>query len=128
MKLLHSTINSVKNGKEPIEKFVIKTRLTKDVKGYESIGPHVSAALRAKQNGKTIVSGMLIKYVIVKNGGKISDRSYLEEEVVEKGLTPDYDYYINHQLIPSVEEILKVIGFKESDIVKKEQKTLEGFM
>ncbi|MBN1923284.1 MAG: ribonuclease H-like domain-containing protein [Nanoarchaeota archaeon] len=128
LKLLQEKINDVKNNKPPVEEFVITTRMTKDVKSYDSLGPHVSAAMKAKKNGKSITSGMLINYVIVKGKGSISERSYLIDDVVEKGLIPDSDYYIEHQLIPSVEEILKVVGFKEEDIIKKEQKTLEGFM
>lgn len=128
LELLNETINKMKRGEYPIKDFVIRTRLTKDVKNYESINPHVSAALKAEKNGKKIVAGMMINYVITKGTGSISDRSYLETEVISKGLIPDFEYYINNQLIPSVEEILKTIGFKESEIIIKEQKKLTRFM
>ncbi|PIU62982.1 hypothetical protein COS83_01425 [archaeon CG07_land_8_20_14_0_80_38_8] len=128
LNLLHSTINLMKKGKIPVQKFVIKTRLTKKLDAYENVSPHVSAAIKAKNNGALIIPGMLIHYVITKNSGRISDKSFTEEEAVKKKLTPDYEYYINNQLIPSVEEILKAIGFTEEEIMKKEQKTLEGFM
>jgi DNA polymerase I len=128
LELLHLTISKVKKGRISVDKFVIKTRMTKSVKSYGNISPHVSAAMKAQDNGRNIIAGMMIPYVIVKGKGKISDRSYLIDDVKTKGLTPDYDYYINHQLIPSVEEILRAIGFKQGEIIIKEQKTLEGFM
>jgi DNA polymerase Pol2 len=128
LQLLYDTISKVKNGEVPVEEFVIKTRLMKDVRSYESISPHVAAALKAEKNGKTIMSGMMIKYVVTEGKGRISDRSHTINEAVKKKLTPDFEYYINNQLIPSVEEILKTVGFKEEKIVQKEQKTLKGFV
>ncbi|VVB75198.1 DNA polymerase [Candidatus Tiddalikarchaeum anstoanum] len=127
VKVLKDTISDVKSGVVPLQKFIIKTRMTKNVGSYENVGPHVRAAMKANVDGDVLVEGSMISFVIVKGGGSISDRAFTYENALKKRLVPDYDYYIKNQLIPSVEPILLTLGFKESEIEGKEQKTLEGF-
>lgn len=128
LNLVKSQISRVKKGEVEIDDFVMKRKLTKKLTNYENITPHVAAAIKAKKAGEFIIPGVLINYVITQGRGRISDRAYTIKQVKEKGLKPDYDYYINNQLIPIVEEILKVIGFEESEIIRKEQRTLEKFV
>ncbi len=121
--VLFKLVSSMKD--EPLESFVIKTRMTKNLSSYGNLSPHVAAALKAKRDGKQIAPGMMVGYVIVKGKGKISDRAYTYEMAKEKGFTPDYEYYINNQIIPSVSEIFRTIGV---DVKIEKQRRLDSFL
>ncbi len=122
-KALFQLVSKLKE--EPLESFVIKTRMTKSLSSYGNLAPHVAAALKAKRDGRQIAPGMMVGYVITKGKGRISDRAYTYEMASEKGLSPDYDYYINNQILPSVSEIFRTIGI---EINLEKQRRLDGFI
>ena len=39
----------------------------------------------------------------------------------------DADYYIEHQIVPAVERIFNVLGYKKEDLIGKKDHTLDGF-
>ena len=122
-------VADLRANKVPIDKVVIFTQLQKEVSSYHSIGPHVSAAKRMMQLGFDVKPGTLIKYVVTKGKGKIRDRVKLESEAKQEDYDPDY--YIDNQIIPSVDRILAVLGVDVKELFSKEkigsQATLEGF-
>ncbi|MDD4353964.1 MAG: DNA polymerase domain-containing protein, partial [Candidatus Nanoarchaeia archaeon] len=126
--ILRKAISEIKNNKVSIEKCAILTRMTKDSENYSNVGPHVAAVLKAQKEGKKILSGSLIEYVITAGKGKISDNAYLLEEAIKKKLQINAEYYINNQLIPSVEEILRASGFSDEELKEEKQQTLKGFL
>ena len=68
----------------------------------------------------------MIKYVVTKGEKKIRDKAKLPEEVKQEDY--DADYYIENQVIPSVEKIFAVLGYKKEDIFEKQgQKQLGKF-
>ena len=116
----------IKSKKIPIEKVVIHTQLQKDIIDYASKGPHVAVAQRLKNKGKKIGPGSIIKYVVTQGSDSIGSRSRLPDEIKETDY--DADYYINNQVIPSVERIFNVLGYTKEDLLeKKEQTKLAGF-
>jgi len=127
LEIVKNTIKELKEGKMPLEKVIIYTQLTRNIEEYESIGPHVSAAIKARRIGYNFEPGQIIKYVVVKGEGSISDKSYIVEEVKEKNMEYDADYYINHQVIPAVERIFEVLGYTKDQLLGKEQTKLNGF-
>ncbi len=110
-------IINLREKKIPIEKVVIHTQLQKAISEYDSIGPHVAAAQRMIDKGIPVGPGSLIKYVITKGKSKekIRDRAKLPEEISKDDY--DQDYYINNQIIPSVEKIFEVLGFEKDDLI-----------
>jgi DNA polymerase, archaea type len=128
LNILRKAIKDIKNNKVNIEKCAILTKMTKDPSNYRNIGPHVAAVIKAQKEGKKIVTGSLIEYVIVEGKGKISDNSYLLTEAIKKKLKINAKYYVNNQLIPSVEEILRASGFSDDELKEEKQKTLKGFL
>ncbi len=110
-------ITDLRDKKIPIEKVVIHTQLQKQIGEYDSIGPHVAAAQRMIDKGIPVGPGSLIKYVITKGKGKekIRDRARLPEEISQDDY--DSDYYINNQIIPSVEKIFEVLGFEKGELI-----------
>ena len=121
------TIKKLKAGDMPVEEVTIYTQLTRRIEDYESIGPHVSAAIKAREKGYTFEPGQIIKYVIVKGSGSISDKAFILEEVLERKLEYDPEYYINNQVLPAVERIFEVIGVSKDELLGKRQTKLGGF-
>lgn len=121
-----NVINDLRAKKVPTEKVVIKTQITKDIKSYDNVPPHVAIAMKMQERGVKVGAGTIIRYVVVGTKGIIRDRSKLPEDVKEG----DYDaeYYISNQVVPAIGKILEVIGYDSSDLGEKhKQKKLENF-
>ena len=121
-----NVISDLRNKKIPINKVIIHTQLQKEILDYTSKGPHVAVAQRLRNKGRVIGPGSMIKYVVTQGNDIIRNRSKMPEEVKENEY--DADYYINNQVIPAVERIFNVLGYKKEDLLEmKEQTKLEGF-
>ena len=120
-----NTINDLRNKKIALEKVTIHTQLQKDILDYSSRGPHVAVAQRLKNKGRDVSPGTVIKYVVTQGSDIIRNRSRLPEEVKEGEY--DADYYIEHQIVPAVERIFNVLGYKKEDLIGKKDQTLDGF-
>lgn len=119
-------IEELKVNSIELDKVIIHTQLQKLVDEYDSIGPHVRAAMRMKNRGLAVGPGSIIKFVVVKGVGKIGDRVRLVDEATKE----DYDasYYIYNQIIPSVERIFEVLGIHQKELLEsKEQQNLKEF-
>lgn len=110
------TIKRIREGKVDIEELTIYEQITRPLSQYEQIGPHVKAAMKARERGRMIAEGSIIAFIITKGAGSISDRA-MPVEFVTKG---DYDanYYIEHQILPAALRVLKALGYTKEDILK----------
>ena len=119
-------IKELTSKKVPNEKLIIRTQLKKSIDEYENIGPHVVVAQRMQQLGLPVKAGSMIEFVIAKGEkkGLVRERARLPEEVKEG----DYDinYYLDHQVIPAVENIFSVFGVSKEQLIQK-QKNLMDF-
>lgn len=128
VKIIRKTIKDIKNQKVDPKKLAIYTQLKKKIDEYESIGPHVMAAKKAKEAGYHIEQGSIIRYIVTREGGdRISDRSRILREVKEENLKYDPEYYIRNQLMPAVMRIMNVIGYSKVDVLGKGQTKLGRF-
>lgn len=108
LEYVRDIIMGLRSHTTPIEKVVIFTQLQKPVDTYESIGPHVAVAKRMIERGMEAGPGTFIRLVITAGKGILRDRAKIPEEVSNNDY--DADYYINNQIIPSVERIFAVLG------------------
>ncbi len=119
-------VHQMRLRKIPVEKTVITTQLQKEIKSYESYGPHVAAAQRMKDRGLPSGPGSIIRYVVVQGPDRIRDRVKLPNEVKDGEYDPEY--YINNQIIPSVGKILEVFGYNAEELAaEKTQKKLQAW-
>ena len=119
-------IDDLREKKVPLEKVIIHTQLQKEVKNYDSIGPHVKVARRMEGKGISVGPGSMIRFIVVKGDGSIGDRSRLPEEVKEEAY--DADYYTKNQVVPAVERIFNVLGYNKEELLEsKEQRKLGKF-
>jgi DNA polymerase I len=149
IKIVREVVKQIQENKLPIEKFSIQTQLTKAIKDYEVKSPELCAALKynAKGKGEKLGQGSVVRFVITRSGGTGADL-YKEckklqttrkttatkmavsqkAEVLEYAKDYDADYYINHQIIPSVLRILKELGVSEHDLkLEGKQQGLDAF-
>lgn len=115
-------LKEIKKGKIAKEKLIISRRLTKSIKEYEVMAPHVKVAKEMNRKGVKVGRGIYIPYVITPNGKTISERAIWAEEAKDY----DADYYINHQVIPPAIRILSVLGYTKKDLLS-EQSDLSKF-
>jgi DNA polymerase I len=125
-KIIKEVIDRIKNGEIPIEDLVIHTQLTKNPDKYQQMAPHVLAAKKAIKRGRKVGRGSIIRYVVVKGKGPISQRA----EPLEDADVANYDpsYYIDNQVLPAISRIIDSLGYSHDEIVhKQKQSNLDAF-
>ncbi|KAM0672397.1 type-B DNA-directed DNA polymerase [Ordospora colligata] len=101
----------------PRDEYVIYNTLSKAPEDYGASNalPHVSLALRLKEEGMKFDQGDVVCYVMGKAVGNesMAKKAYNLSECVEI----DYEYYISSQILPAVLRILNVVkGFHADKI------------
>jgi len=123
--IVRDVVERLRSGTVPLEELAIYTQISKDPKKYEITSPEISAAKKAIARGVHVEKGSIIAFVISKGGSTISEKA----TPLEFATNYDSQYYIDHQILPSVLKILKELGFSEDDLkFKGTQKGLEHFM
>jgi len=127
LEFLKETIKKIKQREIGIDKLIIRTQLKKPISDYKNISPHVIAAKKMQELEIPISQGNLVEYYIAETRDK---KKLVREKVKltsEKG-EYDLEYYLNHQIIPAVENIFQVFNVNIKEIIDgKRQKTLGEF-
>lgn len=121
-----NVIYELKNRAIDTSEVQISTQLQREIDDYESIGPHVAAAIRMKELGYDVGPGSMINFVVTEGPGPIRDRVKLPEEIENNEY--DTEYYINNQILPAVDRIFAVLGYDIKELLEdKEQSKLDSF-
>jgi len=115
VKYVKDVVKKLKEKKIPLKDLIIIEQLTKPLSEYKVIGPHVVAAMKIKERGRTISEGMPIMFIITKGKGSISEKAEPFEDVNIKDV--DNDYYITHQIVPAALRVLTVLGVTEEELL-----------
>jgi DNA polymerase I/DNA polymerase-2 len=121
VKYVKDVIKKLKERKIPLKDLIIIEQLTKPLTEYKAIGPHVVAARKIKERGRSIGEGMPIMFVITKGKGSISERAEPFEDVNIKDI--DNEYYITHQIVPAALRVLTVLGVTEEELLGESLKS-----
>jgi DNA polymerase I/DNA polymerase-2 len=121
VKYTQEIIKKLKERKVPLKDLIIIEQLTKPLSEYKAIGPHVVAARKIKERGRSIGEGMPIMFVITKGKGSISERAEPFEDVNIKDI--DNEYYITHQIVPAALRVLTVLGVTEEELLGESLKS-----
>ncbi|MEM1645564.1 MAG: DNA polymerase II [Ignisphaera sp.] len=113
-KELETLRKKIITGEAPIDKFIIWKTITRPLLEYEATQPHVLAAKELVKMGYKIEIGDKIGYIICRGSGKISERARPYMVVDVKDI--DFEYYVEHQIIPAVIRILGYFGVTETQI------------
>lgn len=130
VEIVKSVVERIAKYKVPLEKLVIHEQITRELKDYKAIGPHVAIAKRLAARGIKVKPGTIISYIVLKGGGKISDRVVLLTEYDPRKHKYDPDYYIENQVLPAVLRILEAFGYKKEDLKyqRSKQTGLEAWL
>ncbi len=125
LEYVKEVIKKIKQREIDKEDLIIRTQLKKPISEYKSISPHVVAAKKMKEQEIPISQGNLISYYIAETQGKkklVRDKVKLPEENGEYNI----EYYLGHQILPSVENIFQVFDVNLKEIIDgKRQDKLE---
>ncbi|POS86406.1 hypothetical protein EPUL_000881 [Erysiphe pulchra] len=104
---------AMRQGKVPISKYTIYTKLGKAPKDYPNPDsmPQVQVALREMSKGKIVRKDDVIAYIVTGDSKTTSEsvakRSYTPQDVTkaDSGLMPDIEWYLYKQIFPPVERL-----------------------
>lgn len=122
--LVNETVQKIKKGEIPSEKFVIYKTLTKKISSYETQQAHVVAAKRALIENIEYGVGSKVPYIILMGQGSVSSRAFPAELAYEK-FDIDKSYYVNHQIVPAAHRILTHFGYSKPELIGTRQGTLD---
>ncbi|MFH1710856.1 MAG: DNA-directed DNA polymerase [Nanoarchaeota archaeon] len=117
LNLVKKLIKDLKERKVSREEIMIKTQLKKPISEYKAITPHVIAATKMKERGIPADMGMLIHYFIAETRETkklVREKVKLPDEKGEYNLK----YYLEHQIIPAVENIFEVFHVNIKEIAE----------
>ncbi len=127
LEYIKKTIKEIKERKIDLKKMIIRTQLKKPLNEYKAITPHVIAARKMLEREMPIDPGNLIEYYIAETGDKkklVREKVKLIDEKGEYNL----EYYLRHQMLPAVENILQVFNVNINEILDgRKQMTLGEF-
>jgi DNA polymerase I len=109
--LVRKTVDAIKDKRVSLKDLTIYTQLTKRIRSYKNIEPHVEAAKKLRKSGREVTPGMIIGYVVTSGRGLISHRAAPAELVTIDEVDPNY--YIENQIMPAVLRIIESIGYSK---------------
>jgi len=126
LKIIKDVIKKVKNREVEKKDILIRTQLKKPLEEYKAITPHVVAAQKLKDSGKSIELGMLIEYFIAETKSKkklVREKVKLPDEKGEYNIK----YYLERQILPAIENIIEVFNINSKEMIdgKKQSKLFD---
>ena len=118
-------IKRIKEREVSRKEILIKTQLRKELSEYKAISPHVIAARKMKEQKVPIDEGAPIEFFIAETREK---KKLIREKVKLSNEKGEYDikYYLNHQVLPAVENILQVFNIDINEIIQGKKQTKIG--
>ncbi|MCS7134996.1 MAG: DNA-directed DNA polymerase [Candidatus Aenigmarchaeota archaeon] len=119
LSLVKEKINNIKKGKVDISKLVITKSISRSLKTYKGIQPHVELLKKMRRRDPSSAPGIgdRIGYVIIKGTGQVSKRAEDPEYVVKNKIPIDSDYYIENQILPPLERVFEALAITKSEIL-----------
>jgi len=112
-------LNKLEKNEVPIEKLIITKGISKPLKQYRGIQPHVELVKKLIRRSPASAPGVgdRVGFVIVRGPQLMSDRAEDPDYVKEHKLKIDSKYYIESQLLPPLERVFEAIGVSKSELI-----------
>jgi len=119
LNVVKEKINDIKQGRMDINKLVITKSISKSLKTYKGVQPHVELLKKMRKRDPSSAPGIgdRIGYVIIKGTGQVSKRTEDPEYVVKHKIPIDSDYYIENQLMPPLERVFEVLNISRAELL-----------
>lgn len=103
----------------PIESLVVTKGISKPLKDYKGVQPHIELVKKIKKRSPGGAPGIgdRIGYVIVKGSQLMSERAEDPDYIKEHGLKIDSKYYLESQLLPPLERVFEALKINKADLV-----------
>jgi len=144
LNLVKEKIGDIRTGKMDISKLVITKSISKSLRTYKGVQPHVELLKKMRKRDPSSAPGIgdRIGFVIIKGTGMISKRTEDPDYVIKHKLPIDSKYYIESQLLPPLERVFEALNIGKSEILgvgkqigifdliknEKEEKTFEDYL
>jgi DNA polymerase I len=112
-------LSKLEKNEIPIEDLVVTKSVSKSLREYKGIQPHVELLKKLKKRSPGNVPGIgdRIGFVIIKGLQLMSDRAEDPEYIKQNKLKIDSKYYIESQLLPPLERVFEAIGISKTELV-----------
>ncbi|MDI6798443.1 MAG: DNA polymerase domain-containing protein [Candidatus Aenigmarchaeota archaeon] len=119
LKYVKDVLFKLNKGETPLEDLVITKSISKPLKEYKGIQPHVELVKKLKKRSPAGAPsiGDRIGYVIVKGMQLMSNRAEDPEYVKQHNLKIDSRYYIESQILPPLERVFEALGISKADLI-----------
>lgn len=116
---IKETLSKLEKNEIPIEDLVVTKSISKSLKEYKGVQPHIELLKKLKKRNPGDAPGIgdRVGYVIVKGLQLMSERAEDPEYVKQNKLKIDSRYYIENQLLPPLERVFEAIGISKSELV-----------
>ena len=102
----------------PIEDLVITKSISKPIKEYKGVQPHIELVKRMRKRDVNAPGvGDRVGYVIIAGPQLVSQRAEDPEYVKKHNLKIDAKYYIESQILPPLERVFEVLGVSRSQLI-----------
>lgn len=117
--IVKDTVNDIKTGKVDINKLVMTKSISRSLRSYKGVQPHVEVVkkMRKRDPGSAPGVGDRVGYVIVKGTQMLSKRAEDPEYVAKNKIPIDSKYYIESQLLPPLERLFEVLKVNKTELV-----------
>ena len=118
VKMVREKVDQIKTGKMDLNKLVITKGISKSLKSYKGIQPHVELVkkMRARDPASAPGVGDRVGFVIVRGLQMLSKRAEDPDYAKKHGLKIDSKYYIESQLMPPLERLFEALNVDKSDL------------
>jgi DNA polymerase, archaea type len=119
LEYVRGVIKKMQNNEIPVEKLLITKSISKPLKAYKGIQPHVEVVkkMQKRNPGEAPGIGDRIGFVIIAGTQMLSARAEDPDYVKEHGIKIDSKYYIENQLLPPLERVFESIGLDKSELL-----------
>ena len=115
---VRDVINKLAKNQVPIEELVITKGISKPLKSYKGMQPHIELVKKLRKRSPAEAPGIgdRIGFVIISGPQLVSRRAEDPKYVKKHNLKIDSKYYIESQILPPLERVFTAIGFSRSEL------------
>jgi len=123
---VREVLKKLQKNEIPIESLVLTKSITKPIKSYKGVQPHVEVVKKMRKRNPSEAPGVgdRIGFIIVQGTQLLSNRAEDPDYAKQHGLKVDSKYYIESQLIPPLERVFEAMGVNKSELLGTGKQTL----
>jgi DNA polymerase I len=123
---VREVLKKLQKNEIPIEKLIITKSISKPIRSYKGIQPHVELVKKMRRRNPTDAPGVgdRVGFVIVQGLQLLSNRAEDPAYIKEHDMKTDSKYYIENQMLPPLERVFESIGIDKSELLGMGKQTL----